>query len=668
MNDARLYGRRRIVEFVREALRRQGVPDRPLPIVLAVGPRGSGGSVLLSRLWEEFSADCLSVRLDLEKAQGVEDVVLAAMHGLSRKISGIRPIEFPRLAMTFKALSYVDDGGGRQAFEGYLRANRRDAEVRSALNDWADRAAPLLNSAGQQVLMTAAARALGGLLSGIGRRGDAKTLRWLANDDRAGGGNEYDPLWDLFGWHHERTEAASRKVGKRLCSAFLADLRSDFNDSSLRHGQRPSNCLLLLDNAGGKVGDLFLELLAECRRESNNAGAAADPAMVVAVQRGRVRRRIGEPIEPTDARLEFGIRHPATGGDDDHPTWWYPVRLTDLSDKDVVEMSKSSVLRSGSRDADFLHTLTGGHPESVDRLAHLLALFGRETFDARQLLSEPLPMSHQLPTHWQLEGADDLTVEDYLLKRTLTDDLTVGPDGGVDTGDNPMLDAMAVLVATPGLRRAACSAALQFLGWTQFGAQAVQDRLAAAMWLDETPDGDADRLHPLIGLLLRRWLARNPDAWRDTHLGYTAHYSRPQDATVRHYHTLALVEPSRPQPLTTVITFLEREYDRLASPEDWLHILDQVTDAPNRLRTTRNPRAFVTTLAGAAAPGSRQRTITRLTVARWLHNDRYFDPAHQLAQVIANEYDYLAELCTADSDALIHQSGRYRRVENNWKD
>ena len=50
-----------------------------------------------------------------------------------------------------------------------------------------------------------------------------------------------------------------------------------------------------------------------------------------------------------------------------------------------------------------------------------------------------------------------------------------------------------------------------------------------------------------------------------------------------------------------------------------------------------------------------------------LHGDRCFDPAHQLAHTIATEYEHLAEI-TEDNELLYRQAGKYRRVENNWKD
>ena len=658
-----MYGRKRIVEFVGKALRRSGVPVKPLPIVLLVGPRGSGGSMLLGRLWDEFSADCLSVRLDLRPAQGVEDIVFALVQGLGRRIHGIRDIEFPRTGMLLKALSFDLDGGGRQSFEAYLRAAPRDAAVNSALTDWAGRAAPLM-SPEQQVLLGTVAKLLGALHSAVGRSRDLRALRWLTEYGARSADGGYDSLWELHRLHHGRTGDTDtpRLVAKTLCAALLADLRSDFNDSSLLRGQRPRNCLLLLDNAGGRVGDVFLELLAECRRESDAGGDRPDPAVVVAVQRGRVRRRLIDAVQPTDARLDFGVRHPFAPRDDDHPVWWYPIRLADLDNEYVAEMCASGVLGSQHRDADFLSELIGGHPESAHRLTQLLARRGRTgPFDPRLLLDE-----QDLPEHWPAAGADT-SVEEYLLKRTLADDLVLDRDGGVPAGDNPMLDTMAVLSLTPGLRRGACNAALSYLGWDRFDADTAQRRLTAAMWLDETPDGEAARMHPLIALLLRRWLARRPEAWRGAHLGYAAHYSRRADAPVRHHHNLALVEPARRESLATVIGFLEEEYDRCGSPQEWLGVLDQVAAAPNRLRTTMDPRSFVTSLAGVTDGRNRHQALTRLTVARWLSTDRYFDPARRLAQTIANEYEHLAEH-TDDNEVLFRQAGKYRRIENSWKD
>lgn len=692
----RLHGRERVVGYVRDALVRRGVPASAAPVVLLAGPRGSGGTVLLDALWKDFAQDCLSVRLDLSSAQGVEDVVLAAVRGLGRRIPGIRRIDFPRTAMVLKALSYVDSGGGRTAFDAYLRARPQDAQQQSALGAWSTRAAPLL-SPEQRGLLDALTGLLGALHSAVGRHKDAVALRWLT--ERGAGGREMDLLWGLYRAHRDPAapNVTQHLVPRTLCAALLADLRHDFNDS-WRHMQRPRNCLLLLDDAGGATGDLFLELLVECRREAAAAGERPDPAVVVAVQRGRARPEAARLLDPADERLAFGTRHPLAPGGDGHPVWWYPVALGDLSDEQVLALCTSSVLGRHKRDAAFLHELTGGHPEATDRLAHLLAAFGRTPpadppaapagphrsptgprtappgpyrtpdgppgpFDPRRLLGARLiDDAHPLPDGWPQPARADVTVEDYLLCRAFADHLVTADDGTLRSADNPDLNAMAVLAATPGLRRGACSAALHYLGWSGVEADTAQLALRDTMWLEENEDGEAVRLHPLAALLLRRWLARSSGTWQAVHLGYAAHYSQRPQAPLRHLHTLAQVEPGRREPLTTVAAYLDEEFGR-GPAADWLRVLDQVTAAPNRLTTRLDPRTFVTSLAGPAEDRNRRRAITRLTVARWLHADPCFDPAHQLAQTIAAEYEHLADI-TDDNEALYQQAGKFRRVEN----
>ncbi|MEW1865106.1 ATP-binding protein [Streptomyces sp. NPDC088194] len=698
MTDGRLYGRVRVVEFTGDALRRSGVPARPLPIVLLVGPRGSGGSVLLDRLWTDFSGRCLSVRLDLGRAEAVEDIVLAAIQGWGRRVPGIRPIRFCRTRMLFKALSFVDAGGGRAAFEAYLRAGPQDAAAHAALDGLAARAAPLL-PADQQVLLSATARALGLLLSAVGRRrrGDAKARSWL-KDHAPGVGSAEDRLWEIHRRHHGRSDApdAARTALKTVCAALLADLRTDFNRRSLR-GQRPANCLLMLDNAGSRAGELFLELLAECRRESHRARERPDPALVVAARRGRAHTSMA-PLASTDDRLSFAVRHPAAPAGEDHPVWWYPIRLTGLGREDVVVMCGSSVLGSQKRDASHLSDLTDGHPEAVDRLSHLLARPEAAGDDPRRLLDRPLPAAEYLPDHWSAparptppgsaEGAEDgpagaPTVAAYLLRRILADDHVDGPDGGIGPDGGSLLDTMAVLALTPGLRLGAGTAALHFLGWTRFDAATARRRLGAALWLAEAPDpldgaaepdpngapdapvGPAARLHPLAALLLHRRLAALPEVWDGAHQGYAAHYSGAHDAPLRHHHLLAQATPSRREPLTAVAGYLEREYDRCASPESWQVILRQVTAAPNRLRTDGDPRTYVTALAGRPDPRDRNRTISRLVTARWLHGDRSFDPRHHLAGLISAEYGNLAAIC-GGNEALFQESGKYHLIEEEW--
>lgn len=654
----KLYGRGLIVRRVKKELKRDGVPERPLSIILLVGPHGSGGTALLRHLWDACAADSPTAHLDLASAQGTDDVVLAAMQGLRRRILGIRTIGFPRLGLALKALSFDDDGDGRPAFEKYLQDGSRRASRRSTLNTWANRATTLVTSVDQKIVVMVTAKLLDTMYSGVERHRDSQILKWYALNGISSGGDKYDPLWQLYRWRHEGTKDASRKVDKTLCAAFLADLRTDFNEAGMRHGQRTSNCLLLIDNAGGKAGQHFLELLDECRRESRLADESPDPLVVVAAQRGKPRALAGVPVEATDDRLKE-----APADDGSWPNWWCPVRLTDLVPSDVLKVTTSTVLGSTRRDADLLHALTGGHPDATTRLATLLSVFGSGPFDPRLLLDTELPDGHRLPDHWPVDESRT-SVEDFLLKRAFPDDLVTRKDGSIDASGSPMLNAMAVCAATPGLRLGACRDVLGFLGWTQVSAKDVRNRLADTLWLDDTSG-----LHPLARLLLRRWLARDPGVWRDTHQAYVNHYARNTDeAVLAHHHRLALAEPGHmEEQLAAVVGYLEKEFERSSAPE-WLRVLETITDAPNRLRDEHPPEIFVTAQAGAESPGDRRRIIARLTVALWLSKDRCFDPGRRLTKLIAGEHGYLTGLDRPDGEVFLTESNRYGGIWEEWKD
>lgn len=664
----RLYGRGRVVEFVRAALRRQGVPDRPVPVVLLSGPRGSGGTALLDRIWTECGPDCLKVQTDLADAESVEDAVLMTMAGLLNRVPGIRSIRFPRLALAVKALTYLDDEGGRSGFDGYMRGSRRYAAAQSRLDDWAGRVSPLLSGPEQQLLAITAAKTLGSVLDGLSRHQEKTVLSWFAHQGRPNGGSGYDPLWDLRAARHDPSPAARRQVDKTLCAALLADLRTDFNEGRLLHGQRTSNPLLLLDNADSKAGRGLLELLTESRRENHQEDGPADPAVIVAVRRGLLTSAVGRPVASTDERLVYPPVRLAPP-DTDHPMWWCPVRLTDLRPDDVAELCRSSVLGSVRRDADFLHGLTGGHPAATASLVVLLERLGRDRFEAYDLLDAPLPDPADLPRDWPDQDTASMTVRDHLVRRVMPDFLATGSDmpaGPVVLRDHPLLSTMAVCAATPGVSEGAGRAALQYLRRTDADTSA-HERLTSALWLRPGADGGAPGLHPLAALLLRQLAARDtPRQWERIHTGYLTHYAHIADEPLRHLHQLALVDNPQQRNLTTVTGYLDRCVSGRPT-RDWLALLDQVTAAPNRVRSTSSREAVVTRLAGAAASGDRSRVIARLAVARWLFGDRSFDPAHGLAKVIADEYDHLAGLTDGDSEPLYQESRRYRRIQREWE-
>ncbi|MBO0801951.1 MAG: hypothetical protein J2P25_02605 [Nocardiopsaceae bacterium] len=721
MSMGRLYGRGKVIDFVEAALKYDRPLTRPMPILLLVGPRGSGGSALLAGLWEEFGYDAPCARLDLADAEEVADVMLTAMQGLLRHVWGVRQLRFPRLRLAVKALSFDDDGHGRVAFDRYMRAGERTAKTRSTLQDWVDRVSRLLlRSPEQQLIVTIVARLLGWtLLSGIDRHRDRIILRWFTEESDVAGGSGFDPLWRLYRWQHENDEDKRYRADKTLCDAFLTDMRTDYNDVGIWHDRRTRNPALYLDNTDSRIGRRLLGLLEECRRKGGDLdGKPADPLLVAAVQHRPPSPEAGTPIRVTkdeteEEKLSF-TEWRRTVNAAGPLILWYPVYLSALDDSDVTTMVSSRRLGIGDgmhRDADFVRELASAHPEATARLASLLHKLSPSA-DPRLLLDQRIPPV--LRDEWQAHRAST-TVGDYLLKQAFADDLRMLPDGSIDADGNAMLDAMAVVAATPGFRLGASQAALNFLEWNAVTAVAARDRLTQTLWLarpGETMwlaepewraehDDDEPRLHPLAALLLRHWLARSPDKWTGAHEGYVVHYSDPDEAALRHHHKLALVvpdarwtgampgareagiEPSRMDQLTDVITFLDQERecgpDREQGPgrdrdresgdshtRDWLDVLDTVVAAPNRLRTTHHPEVFVRALAGPEEPGNRRQVIARLAVARWLFNDKLFDPTCQLKRLIADEYQHLAQLPGSDGDLLLEEEAKYREIQPDW--
>jgi hypothetical protein len=650
-----LYGRDSITAFVRRERQRHGVMRRPLPIVLLTGPHGSGGTAVLGELWDEFGAETTGVYMDLAKAQSVEDVVFAIMLGLRRKIWGIRTPRFPRLELAFYALTFEGKSGDRAAFNKHMRKRGRANAIGPALQTWVNRARPLLYSPEQQVLAALAAQAVGVTASIVGYRHDKKLTAWYSANGIYDAVTGSDPLWELWRWRHvPQADKSGVKANKTLCAALLADLCAAFNEP-IRTRQRPSNALLLLDNAECWAGKSLLNLIAECRGDNYNAGETGDPALVVAVCHRQPPAKAGRPVSAHDHAAEpIGAR------------WWYPVRLTDLGEDEVAGFTTSTWLGHPTEDlnpdASHIYDLTGGHPAAASRLAALLALpgwpFDPRPFDARDLLKRKVPHEDELPEDFKrpawLSAAAGTTVEECLLRVAMGD----------IREESSLLDEMAVCAATPGLSFPAIKAPFGYLEWTEDNAKDARAAVVRRMWLDD-PDGANPALHPLVALLLRRRLARDQERWRGVHNAYLTYYAS-RNETLRYYHMLALATPKTRDRLESVATHLSNKLDECEAAE-WFRVLYTITSAPNGQRTPLEPEAFVNALAGGEESENRNRVLARLTAALWLYNDRTFDPCHKLAKPIARGLEWLGSRRERDDDEIFfREAHKFREIARKW--
>ncbi|MEY9935461.1 hypothetical protein ABH926_010143 [Catenulispora sp. GP43] len=614
-----LYGRSRIFDFAEAALQRTHAPVRPLPLVPLLGPHGAGGTAVLGRL-AKLAADHPGAALDLAGAQDVGSVVFAAVHELGRQhIRGVRRVQhFPRLGVVTATLGYSGKPEDGQAFRAHVRDSLGTANLAATLESWTDRAAPLVATAAPPDLTRFLVTVLGALVSGV----RAKRVDGLA--ESLGG---YDLLrrqtnrW-REGLEGEPGQIAQRTVDHLLVTAFISDLRADFNHGP-SYNQRRSNAFLLLDNCDDQTAVEFLEHIADARRLAFTAAVEPDPLLVFAVQHGEFHDYERRPLSSTDPALVF-IEPDRNERREDHPRLWLPVSLAPLVRPDVQAMIGTSPRGRIAQDTTFVLALTAGHPAATALVTKLMAEFGSATFDVPGILGRALPDELELPHIPRSQRGG--TVLDVLL-RTL---IQLNPAEAPGADPSPIA-RLAVCAATDPLDPDGADAVFRYLRWPD-GASAALDVFRAGLWL---APGAEPHLHPLLTRLLRRWLARFPALWTDVHQAYANYYGEkpgPQSMI----HTLALVDPAHRDPLATVVSHLEREIRR-RSKAQWHDHLAEITRAPGRMPVSDDPSNTVNQIAGIRDGMDLRRTIARLTVATWLHRDVPMDPYERLAPIVAEE-------------------------------
>lgn len=634
-STATLYGRSQIFEYAAAALRRDRSPARePFPIMLLLGPRGAGGTAVLNRL-RALGADHPGAFLDLAHAEDVGTIVFAAVYELERqRVSGMRRVRhFPRLGVVVGALSYQGNEDDAAAFLAHIRDSRGSGAFAAMLQTWTDRVAPLLPVPMQPDLARLLSGVLGALISGI------KERRIDSLVDSLGGIQRLRTLtgrWRL-GLEGHQGQAAQRAVDRLLVTAFVDDLRADFN-----HGpsatRRPSNSFLLLDDCDGQAAVDFLDHLADTRRAAYADEVPADPLVVFATQHGRLHDDAGDPIASTDPALVYS-KPDRNAPRSDHPRLWLPVELSALQRPDVQAMIGSSPRGKVAQDTTFVLALTAGHPAATRLLTNVLATLGTSTFEPPGVLDRDLPDEIVLAHIPRAQRSG--TVLDVMIRSVLGLDPTVPAPASDHSAQPPLIAQLALGAATRSFDPDAVGAALLYQRWPD-NSRELREYLESRLWL--APEGVASghpgrvhpRLHPLPTLLLRRWLARFPELWRRVHEGYASYYGN-RDNALFLFHTLAQTDAAHRDSLQTVAATLHREISS-RSKSEWHLLLEAVTDAPCRLPMPADLSTTVNRIAGIRPePPDLRRSIARLAVATWLHSDVYLDPHAKLAEVVNQE-------------------------------
>lgn len=285
--------------LVKDLLPHDCFPDGglPRPIVILLGPRGSGRTYRLSTLEQTLGADIVHTRIDLAAVgdAGPLAVALAVARGFSTRWPHRRPVRFHRLEMVELAVT-LDLGGvlsgaltGRMrgAFWKMARTSAEDA-VSGLLQGVAknpQQAADLTNAVHRAVrtgfppgLTGAAGRAVGAGPAAARRRKWRMALDWIRSIKPLQGVDPFDRLVQLGNLPASDQEAIAmaalaediRENHAKLASADRVGCQWCHHDYQNRARHLGHHWVLLADNVDTEAGIGFLEKLHGLRDDAVN--------------------------------------------------------------------------------------------------------------------------------------------------------------------------------------------------------------------------------------------------------------------------------------------------------------------------------------------------------------------------------------------------------------
>ncbi|MEU3462594.1 hypothetical protein ABZ721_21970 [Streptomyces sp. NPDC006733] len=648
--------------------------DRALPLIALLGRPGSGKTFALDH-FETVTRGAPAARIDFAAAdtQRPYEVAVHLAFLLARKHTGIKPLRFPRLLLGLLAVQPELSLTDREQATRELRKALRQARTRGAAVDAGEGITTIVDSLGLSPI-PGTDLIIGVLLRGFEymptRTFLNQTYHWYGS---LGPPTAMDELVELNLRSRSTAEEHREAVDRRLCEAFLADLRAAY-----AHGRRDHNCLVLLDNIDHSHGTRFLDLLVRLRAEhAVSQPGRYDPLLIVATSAttravpGPADGRPGDPyIHPAD-RASYADWRPRT--DAPPADWWYPVRLRDLYEVEV-SLEAGRHLEHATRLAratPLVHRLTYGHPWSVQQvhiaIGGLLAA-GVSDRDLYGLLDTPVPGDGAVAGRRPPLGA---VARDYLLEGLTTDQRAATvpvaaartPAAAVNSGLLNDLSEHARDTVMLELRNQLWLFAPVPEDANTRGGRGPSGYLAAA--------GDAEQrpvLHPWLRLLLLEELAGQPGppggptAWQQAHRtlgGWHERLGRPLDAL---YHRLALDE------LDAVVAYFAHGF---GAPDavPWLRELYHVTAAPMRRTqlTDAQPSHNAGQLAREHAPAAYAdpvtgRPLAELAAALWLAGDprnRLPPGRPELNYKISAMFRQLALAADADTDTLLDEAARF---------
>ncbi|WP_431046144.1 hypothetical protein ACQUSR_30640 [Streptomyces sp. P1-3] len=614
-------------------------------MITLLGPRGSGASEAHSALMEAFGAEHPFAYVSFGGEQSVLPRYALALlaRQLERKLPRYRRSHFPRLTLGLLAsdhelrMTSLADGrrGIRQELDRFQAENEaRHGDYLAAFFEVAGGAvgAPDGASTAALALLRDAVRHGRRRLPGRKSTGNAA---WYGGHPLTRSQDPWDALVELNLWRHEGDENDQDRLDRVLFSAFMEDLRQNAGRSFM-----PRSYLLLLDNSHTERGRRFLDLLIRARRDDALApGTACDPLTVVA-SANRWLPRWGPATGdqwpwrlrgPDRASLEDWREH--RPGRDSDDTWWYPLRLRDLTLDEVrvrieLELHDHPGLAPFTRLAPFVHRLTGGLPRAVRQVLDVLRQPGTPVEDG----PDQDRWLRALPTRTAHEDEDARALIQAALDHLLR--------GFSDAERDSLAECAAARDLSIGTRVLSRGDAL-------FSE-------ARARWL-LSPGTVTPTLHPWLRRLLLWRLAERPGDWDTVHELLAEHFAAERRLVQEMYHRLATGQ------VEAVTGHLVERFPAVPATQ-WISEFNAITSAPNRFRSDGTPLDLLAGLSPDDPRGSvtNESVIRDLVLTRWVWSDPLADPGMRLNNLIADGFNQLSRIRRSDIVALFNEAERYR--------
>jgi hypothetical protein len=645
-----------VIEFADRPERDGQRLSRQVPILVFVGPRGSGKSLLVAELARKLDesrnpyARIDFESTDFEKAEKMptHGLLTAIAFQLSRHYGRVRKLGFPRFIVgqlvINQTIDLTDRSRARAQVKQIMEEYKNIGKLRDFLLSMAD---PWAGQRGiDRALVDQGVRLL---LKGLTSRpwgsraifGPGPT--WYGHQGRRLSHDPIEVLIDLNRKSRNVDDKLDRRaVEEVVWAAFLADLKEGFQHWRWSRG-RPVNCVLLLDDADSPAACMFLEELAEARQRLHRSEGQHDPLTVVAMSRGPLGHGIAGPAQliptPEAAGYEDYVQWRVSG--DKRSESWYVTRLRDLNENEVNEMVSDSVLGDHSlkRVVKVVYQVTGGHPASTRLFLDAIAAPTNSHRPLREVLDWPTPNDQ--------DGILSNALLEPLLQDFMPDEIEdlTSLAAARDLSQASQLKRSGMLTASPDALRA-------LLGWE--------------IWTL----GSAERtMRPVLRLLLLRRLAardsRRQANWSAIHgwLGDSCRENGEEDGEL--YHSLATGDlKTVVVRLAGILKAIESERDRKA----WFKLLDSVSGAPARPIHSDPLIDHVQTLTKWIDPSDRPLApLARLIAASWIATNAVGgEQESSLHLARAAAYDEIAPFCPKGLDHMLERADKHRKLAGEW--